>query len=192
MSATEGNEPVELSLEQIGEVLAFIDTLDLAEVDLTIGDVRLVVRKRGGADASLIEERAGHEMPATEGQSESDGAARPRTAPEPIEVATVGPDATDSVADDEVATWLAREAAGEVTIVRSPMVGTFYRAKEPGAPPFVEPGLEVEPDDVVCIVEVMKLFHSVTAGASGVVRAVLVQDSAVVEHGQPLVALARA
>ena len=69
------------------------------------------------------------------------------------------------------------------------MVGTFYRAPEPGAPPFVKIGQVVEPDTIVCIIEVMKLMNSIRAGARGVVAQVLVDDSATVETSAPLIVL---
>jgi len=74
-------------------------------------------------------------------------------------------------------------------VIRSPMVGTFYRAPGPGAAPFVEPGSRVEPDTIVCIIEVMKLMNSVVAGVAGVVTHVFVDNAAMVEHGQALVAI---
>ena len=67
------------------------------------------------------------------------------------------------------------------------MFGTFYRAPAPGAPPFVQVGQTVEPDNVVCIIEVMKLMNSVTAGVHGTVRQILIEDSDSVELGQALV-----
>lgn len=75
------------------------------------------------------------------------------------------------------------------TLVRSPMVGTFYRAPEPGAPPFVQPGDRVGPDTTVCIIEVMKLMNSIAAGCAGVVRQVLLNDAEPVEYGQALMAI---
>ena len=74
-------------------------------------------------------------------------------------------------------------------IIKSPMVGTFYRSPEPGAPPFVEEGARVEPDTIVCIIEVMKLMNSVTAGVRGIVTHVLVENAHMVEFGQPIVAI---
>lgn len=76
-----------------------------------------------------------------------------------------------------------------LVLVRSPMVGTLYRAPEPGAPPFVEPGSRVEPDTTVCIIEVMKLMNSIPAGCAGVVTHVLVNNAEPVEYGQPLIAI---
>ena len=74
-------------------------------------------------------------------------------------------------------------------VVRSPMVGTFYRAPSPGAAPFVEAGQTVEADATVCIIEVMKLMNSIPAGARGVVREILADDAQAVEYGQTLVVL---
>ncbi len=74
-------------------------------------------------------------------------------------------------------------------MVRSPIVGTFYRAPSPGEPPFVAIGGTVEPDTVIGIVEAMKLMNHVTAGHAGVVRSILVPDSSPVEFDQPLVVL---
>ena len=74
-------------------------------------------------------------------------------------------------------------------VVRSPMVGTFYCAPEPGAKPFVEAGTRVKADTVVCIIEVMKLMNSISAGVAGVVTHVLAENAATVEPGQALVAV---
>lgn len=74
-------------------------------------------------------------------------------------------------------------------LVRSPMVGTFYRAPAPGQPPFVEVGQSVEPDSILCIVEVMKLMNSIEAGVRGTVRQVVVENAAAVEAGEVLVAI---
>ena len=69
------------------------------------------------------------------------------------------------------------------------MVGTFYRAPAPGAPPFVEVGAKVEPDDVVCIIEVMKLMNSIRAGRRGRVVEILAENAELVEYGQPLIVI---
>jgi acetyl-CoA carboxylase biotin carboxyl carrier protein len=73
-----------------------------------------------------------------------------------------------------------------VTVVRAPMVGTFYRAPSPGAPPFVEPGSAVEPASQVGIIEVMKLMNTIAAGVRGVVKEVLAANGEAVEYDQPL------
>ncbi len=66
------------------------------------------------------------------------------------------------------------------------MIGTFYRAPAPGAPPFVEVGATVEPDTVVCIIEVMKMMNSVAAGIAGTIVEVCPKNAHPVEYGQPL------
>lgn len=73
--------------------------------------------------------------------------------------------------------------------VTSPMVGTFYCAPEPGAAPFVQRGQKVEADTTLCIVEVMKLMNTITAGHAGVVADILVQDGQPVEYGQLLMVI---
>jgi len=79
------------------------------------------------------------------------------------------------------------EVPAGLVAVKAPMVGTFYRAPEPGAAPFVEVGAAVTKESVVCILEVMKLMNSLTAGIDGVVAQILVADGQTVEYGQPLV-----
>ena len=70
--------------------------------------------------------------------------------------------------------------------VTAPMLGTFYRAEGPGRPPFVEVGSTVEPDTIVCIIEVMKMMNSVPAGVSGTVTEVCGANGRLVEYGEPL------
>jgi acetyl-CoA carboxylase biotin carboxyl carrier protein len=70
--------------------------------------------------------------------------------------------------------------------VKSPMVGTFYRAASPGAPAFVEVGDSVAQGDTLCIVEAMKLMNEIEADASGTIKAILVENGQPVEFGQPL------
>ena len=73
--------------------------------------------------------------------------------------------------------------------VRSPMVGTFYRSAMPGEPPFVEIGQAVEPDTVLCIIEVMKLMNSIEAGVRGTVREIFVANGTAVDAGEVLMAI---
>lgn len=76
--------------------------------------------------------------------------------------------------------------------VTAPMLGTFYRAPKPGAPPFIEVGSAVEPDSIVGIIEVMKLMNTVRAGVSGTVLEFIARDGALVEYGEILLRVARA
>jgi acetyl-CoA carboxylase biotin carboxyl carrier protein len=70
--------------------------------------------------------------------------------------------------------------------IEAPMLGTFYRAPGPGEEPFVEVGSAVDPDNTVCIIEVMKMMNSVNAGVAGTVVEVAAANGELVEYGQPL------
>ncbi|MFT5034018.1 MAG: acetyl-CoA carboxylase biotin carboxyl carrier protein [Bermanella sp.] len=85
----------------------------------------------------------------------------------------------------------AEEAAPKLNghIVKSPMVGTFYRAPSPGSPTFVEVGQHVKAGDVICIVEAMKMMNQIEADKSGVVEAILAEDAQPVEFDQPLITI---
>ncbi len=81
-----------------------------------------------------------------------------------------------------------REAAppSHLLDIKSPMVGTFYAAPEPGAGPYVKAGSRVAPGQVVCIIEAMKIMNEIESEIAGVVREVLVENAQPVEFGQPL------
>lgn len=74
----------------------------------------------------------------------------------------------------------------EAELVRSPVVGTFWRRPAPGEAPFVEVGDEVQPGQVLCIVEAMKVMNEVRADRAGVIEEILVEEGQPVEYGQPL------
>ena len=80
----------------------------------------------------------------------------------------------------------AAPAAPEGHIVKSPMVGTFYRSPSPGAKPFVDVGQTVNNGDTLCIIEAMKLLNEIDADQGGVIKAILVENGQPVEFGQPL------
>ncbi len=71
-------------------------------------------------------------------------------------------------------------------VVKSPMVGMFYRSSAPGAPSFIEIGSEVKEGDTLCIIEAMKLLNEIDADKSGVIKQILVENGQPVEFGQPL------
>ena len=71
-------------------------------------------------------------------------------------------------------------------VIKSPMVGTFYRSPAPGAKPFVEVGQSVAAGDTLCIVEAMKLLNQIESDKAGTVKAILVENEQPVEYGQPL------
>ena len=70
--------------------------------------------------------------------------------------------------------------------IKSPMIGTFYRAPSPEAAPYIEVGTEVSPDTVVCIIEAMKVMNEIKAEAKGIITQVMIENAKPVEFGQPL------
>lgn len=115
---------------------------------------------------------------------------RPVAAPAPVmqyapaPVAAPAPAAPAAAAP--VAEAPAKPAAPAGHTVKSPMVGSFYRAPAPGTPPFAEVGQEVKVGDVLCIVEAMKMMNQIEADKGGVIKAILVDNGAPVEFDQPL------
>jgi len=74
----------------------------------------------------------------------------------------------------------------ELHTVAAPILGTFYRAEAPGAPPFVDVGTRVEADTTVCLIEVMKMMSAVPAGLAGTIVEIVAENAELVEHGAPL------
>jgi acetyl-CoA carboxylase biotin carboxyl carrier protein len=103
------------------------------------------------------------------------GAPLPSEAPEPPRAEAAPP-----------ATPVAPPSANGAATIDAPMLGTFYRAGAPGEEPFVDVGSQVEPDTVVCLIEVMKMMNSVNAGVSGTVVEVCARNAELVEYGEPL------
>jgi acetyl-CoA carboxylase biotin carboxyl carrier protein len=95
-----------------------------------------------------------------------------------------GAPAADAAAPAATATAEATPETGFV--IKSPMVGTFYRAASPGAKPFVELGQKVAEGDPVCIIEAMKILNEIEAEVAGTVTQVLCENGQAVEFGQPL------
>ncbi len=142
-------------------------TTQFSEFHLRVGDIELDIRR--GEPAA----KAAPAAPAA-------------TAPTSVTPAAVVPPPT-TVAEPHRGAPLAYPAGA--VLVKSPMVGTYYRAPEPGAHPFVEVGARVTAESIVGIVEVMKLMNSIPAGRAGVVTHLLVEDGEPVQYGQVLVVI---
>jgi acetyl-CoA carboxylase biotin carboxyl carrier protein len=100
-------------------------------------------------------------------------------APQPI-IAAAAPQAVVPAAEP------AKPAIAEGHVVKSPMVGTFYRSASPGSKAFVDVGQTVNSGETLCIIEAMKLLNEIEADQSGVIKAILVENGQPVEFGQPL------
>jgi acetyl-CoA carboxylase biotin carboxyl carrier protein len=99
-------------------------------------------------------------------------------------VATASPPAAVAVPTNGTNGQPVTEPEGHV--VKSPMVGTFYRSPSPGAASFIELGQAVKPGDTLCIIEAMKLLNEIEAEVGGIVKQILVENGQPVEYGQPL------
>jgi|SRR5690554_1025351 len=104
-------------------------------------------------------------------------------APEPVAAVVAAPAAAAPAAPAAPAPAPAAPAGH---VVKAPMVGTFYRAPNPGAAPFVEVGQSVKEGDALCIIEAMKLLNEIEADKAGVIKEILVENGEPVEYGQPL------
>jgi acetyl-CoA carboxylase biotin carboxyl carrier protein len=107
----------------------------------------------------------------------------PGGAPAPIMMQQI-PQAQAMVAAAPIAA--VAEPVEEGHIVKSPMVGTFYRSPSPGSPSFIEVGQTVSEGQTLCIIEAMKLLNEIESDAAGVVKKILVENGQPVEYGQPL------
>ncbi|WP_432721364.1 acetyl-CoA carboxylase biotin carboxyl carrier protein [Jeongeupia wiesaeckerbachi] len=136
----------------------------------------------------LVEESGIAELEVTEGEEKVritrvNQNAAPTYIQQPMQVQAPAAVAAAPVA---VAAEASASALPEGTPVKSPMVGTFYRAASPGAKSFVEVGQQVNAGDTLCIIEAMKLLNEIEAETSGVIKAILVENGQPVEYGEPL------
>jgi acetyl-CoA carboxylase biotin carboxyl carrier protein len=158
-----------LSDEDVREILRIIDESDLSELRLeTEGFSLHVVRGIATGADSADAGRPAYAEPAP---------ARPASETSPGRAEAAHGSSADLGEPSE------RDGRA---VIPAPMLGTFYRAEAPGKPPFVEVGSPVEPDTTVCIIEVMKMMNSVSAGVSGTVAEVVAENAQLVEYGEPL------
>ncbi len=117
--------------------------------------------------------------------------AQPVYAPQAQQVYSVAPAAAPApLAAPAVAAEPAAAPVPEGHVVKSPMVGTFYRSASPGAKPFVELGQSVNNGDTLCIIEAMKLLNEIETDKTGTIKSILVENGQPVEFGQPLFVIA--
>jgi acetyl-CoA carboxylase biotin carboxyl carrier protein len=138
----------------------------------------------------LVQESGIAELEITEGEEKVRIVKSGRAAPEAVAtVPKATPAATGAAAPAAGSPAAEAAPAIEGHVVKSPMVGTFYRSPSPGAKPFVEIGDAVKAGQTVCIIEAMKLLNEIEADKDGIVRAILVENGQPVEYGEPLVVI---
>ncbi|MEN3294600.1 MAG: acetyl-CoA carboxylase biotin carboxyl carrier protein [Burkholderiales bacterium] len=148
-----------MDLRKLKTLIDLVAESDIAELEVTEGESKVRIVKSSGAQQSQVVMM------------------QPQGAPQNYAAPLAAP-AQPAPA--------AAPAEPEGHIVKSPMVGTFYRSSAPGNPPFVEVGSTVKEGDTLCIIEAMKLLNEIDADASGVIKQILVENGQPVEFGQPL------
>lgn len=152
-----------MKLNEIKELIGIVDKSELVEFEYRTAEGDQLVMRKQGSTAQISQPPAA----------------------QPIAVASGSLEDADPDSSTDPAEWL---APGQFTIT-SPMVGVFYRAPAPDAPPFVGVGDVVEPGQTVCIVEAMKLMNEIESERRGRVVRILVENEDPVEYGQPLFVL---
>ena len=154
-----------MDLEDIKQILTLIREHDLAEFELERDGLKLRIRK-AGADMQIVAPVA-------------PVATVPVTPAPPVPVATPTQVAAGPVDPDGV----------DLAVIKSPIVGTLYRAPEPGAAPFVEVGDVVRKGQVLCIIEAMKLMNEIESDVDGEITAIYVENGRPVQFGDRLFAV---
>ena len=150
-----------MDLRKLKKLIDLVQESGIAELEITEGEEKVKIVKGGGAVVI--------------------------TAPSPVPTAGSPPAALAAPAATAApAPGAEPEPGQEGHVVKAPMVGTFYRSPSPDAKPFIEVGQAVKEGDTICIIEAMKLMNEIEADASGVVKAILVENGQPVEYGQPL------
>jgi acetyl-CoA carboxylase biotin carboxyl carrier protein len=149
-----------MDLRKLKALIDLVEKSGIAELEITEGEEKVRIAKQGGAPAPAYIHHAVAAPP-------------PPPAAAPAQAAATAPEAAEPT-----------EPEGHA--VKAPMVGTFYRSSAPGAQSFVEVGQTVKAGDTLCIIEAMKLMNEIEADASGIIKAILVENGQPVEYGQPL------
>lgn len=157
-----------MDIRKIKKLIELLEESNVEELEIREGEESVRI-SRGSRSAAPVHTYIHQPMPAAPAQ------AAPAPAAAPVSEAVVAKK---------------EEPANTGHAVKSPMVGTFYRASSPGAQPFASVGQKVKVGDVICIVEAMKMMNQIEADRAGVVEAVLLEDGQPVEFDQPLVIIA--
>jgi len=153
-----------MDLDQLKQILDLVREHELAEFEVEHEGLRLKIRKDAAGHPTILSGAGGIQS---------------STAAPALRSAAAAPVAGLPAADAE-------SADVDLAVVKSPIVGTFYRSPEPGAPPFVEIGGTVKKGQVLCIIEAMKLMNEIESKVAGRVVKVFVENAHPVEFGQSL------
>jgi acetyl-CoA carboxylase biotin carboxyl carrier protein len=163
-----------MDFSDIERILVLVREHDLAEFELEREGLKLRVRKAGAVPTFHATPMAAMSPMAPMGMLPAPQQAPPAAAPQPVAAGGAEPADEESV---------------ELAVVKSPIVGTFYRSPEPGAPSFVEIGQRVKKDQVLCIIEAMKLMNEITSEYDGEIVSAYVENGKPVQYGERLFAI---
>lgn len=155
-----------MDLKDIQNLIKFVAKSGASEVKLETDDIKITIKT--GTEESRGETTYIQQVPTM---------AQPQMQAQTIESPQQSTAAADTPADSEDAKFI---------IIKSPIIGTFYRKSAPDKPVFVEVGDSIHTGDVLCVIEAMKLFNEIESEVSGKIVKVLVDDSSPVEFDQPL------
>jgi acetyl-CoA carboxylase biotin carboxyl carrier protein len=157
-----------MDLRKLKKLIDLVQDSGIAELEITEGEERVRIARGGAVQVAPAQAAA------------AAGTAIPAAAA-PAVPAPGAPAASPAAPEPPGA---------EGHVVKSPMVGTFYRAPSPDAKPFVDVGGAVKEGDTICVIEAMKLMNEIEADASGTIKAILVENGQPVEYGQALFIIA--
>jgi len=161
-----------MDFKQIQELIKMINKSNIGELSIEQKDFKVTIKQKEENVTQVVSAPA-HLQPVA------------YAAPQAAVASSPAPAATSSAPAAEKLKAPDTPASNHVTI-KSPMIGTFYRKSAPDKPNFVEPGDDIVPGKVVCIIEAMKLFNEIESEISGKLVKVLVEDASPVEYDQPL------
>jgi acetyl-CoA carboxylase biotin carboxyl carrier protein len=164
-----------MTIDEIKELLQIFNESGVAELELQRGENRLRLRRASLNQEIIMTAPASMQMPVVSAAP----TAYPQPSAPPSPPPLSGAPSTPKPADVD---------SGDV-LVKSPIVGTYYEASAPGTQPFVRVGDAVEPGQVLCIIESMKLMNEIESEVAGVVAAKLVENGRPVEYGEALFAI---
>jgi acetyl-CoA carboxylase biotin carboxyl carrier protein len=155
-----------MDLRKLKKLIDLVQESGIGELEITEGEEKVKIVKGGGVSVATV--------PVVAAPLATPVAPSASSAPAPAAATPPAAPGTESPPGE----------AGHV--VKAPMVGTFYRSPSPDAKVFVEVGQTVKAGETICIIEAMKLMNEIEADATGVVKAILVENGQPVEYGQPL------
>ncbi len=173
-----------MTFKEIQDLIKLINKTNLAEFKMKNGDFEISVKteKFGSVKPPKVVQPTVSAVPSVVPIS----APAPTPAPAPVTTPAATPENSENKSSEDKAPPVAEAKQESLVAIKSPIVGTFYRAPEPGKPPFVKVGDRVEVGQVVCIVEAMKLFNEIESEVAGTIVKVCVEDAQPVEYDQEL------